>query len=98
MRPRSWLAVSVGTLTGSALAMTGSPHNTARPRPTAAHLRAAPFRLKIGAKWLLNRQGVHMIHYVQTPNNGTITTGLPDTYSGIDKSGPCPSSRGLRAV
>ena len=55
MRPRSWLAVSAGTLTSSALAITGSPHNKARPRATTDHLRAAAFLTKIGAKWLLKR-------------------------------------------
>ena len=30
MRPRSWLAVSAGTLTGSALAITGSPQSTSQ--------------------------------------------------------------------
>ena len=53
MRPRSWLAVSAGTLTGSALAITGNPHNKASPRTTTAHLRAAVFLTKIDAKRLL---------------------------------------------
>jgi hypothetical protein len=39
MRARSWPAVSAGTLAGSALAITGSPHSTAMTAATAAHLR-----------------------------------------------------------
>jgi len=35
MRPRSWLAVSLGTLAGSALAITGNPQSRARPTSTA---------------------------------------------------------------
>jgi len=38
MRPRNWRAVRLGTLTGSALAITGNPHSKARPAATAAHL------------------------------------------------------------
>ena len=53
MRPRSWLAVSAGTLTGSALAITGSPQSRARPTATTAHLRTPRTLTKILARGLL---------------------------------------------
>jgi len=43
MRARSWLAVSAGTLTGSALAITGNPQSRATPAATTAHLRDPEF-------------------------------------------------------
>lgn len=76
MRPRSWLAVSGGTLTGSALAITGSPQSRTRPTATTAHLRMPRTFTKILARGLLAGQGGHLIHFAQASNNGTITPGL----------------------
>ena len=55
MRPRSWLAVSGGTLTGSALAITGSPQSRARPTATTAHLRMPRTFTKILARAVTSR-------------------------------------------
>ena len=75
MRARSWLAVSRGTLTGSALAITGSPQSRATPAATTAHRCTIWIFTKILASRLLVGQDGHMIHFAQTPNNGTITAG-----------------------
>src|SRR5712691_5416865 len=75
MRPRSWPAVSAGTLTGSALAITGSPQSRARPAATTAHLLTLRTFTKIPAELLLVGQGGHLSFFVRTPNNGTITAG-----------------------
>jgi hypothetical protein len=47
MRARSWLAVSWGTLTGSALAITGKPQSSATPAATSAHRRTTRIVTKI---------------------------------------------------
>src|SRR5437870_5645168 len=73
MRPRSWPAVSVGRLTGSALAIAGNPHSRARPTATAAHLRTTWSLTKILAGWSRFGQDGHSIRFAQTPNNVTIT-------------------------
>jgi hypothetical protein len=98
MRPRSWLAVSAGTLTGSALAITGSPQSRARPTATTAHLRAPRTLTKMPARWSLARQGGHVIYIGQTPNNGTITARSRGTGSVASKSGSRLSSGDLLAV
>ena len=54
MRARSWLAVSWGTLTGSALAITGSPQSRATPTATTAHRRTIWIFTKILASRLLS--------------------------------------------
>jgi hypothetical protein len=73
MRALSWPAVSCGTLTGSALAITGSPQSRATPAATTAHRRTIWIFTKIFASRLLAAQDGHMIHFTQTSNNGTIT-------------------------
>ena len=98
MRPRSWLAVSAGTLTGSALAITGSPQSRARPTATTAHLRAPRTFTKILARGLLAGQGGHLIHFAQAPNNGTITPRSRGIGSVAVKSGSRLSSGDLLAV
>ena len=98
MRPRSWLAVSAGTLTGSALAITGSPQSTARPTATTAHLRAPRTLTKIPARGSLAGPGGHLIYFAQAPNNGTITAGSHGTGSVAGKSGSRLSSGDLLAV
>src|SRR5271169_1648782 len=98
MRPRSWLAVSAGTLAGSALATTGRPQSTARPTATAAHRRAPRTLTKIPARGLLAGSGGHMTHFAQAPNNGTITARSHGTGSVADKSGSRLSSGDLPAV
>ena len=75
MRPRSWLAVSGGTLTGSALAITGKAQSSARPTATTAHRRTIWTFTRILARRLLVGQDGHFIYFAQTPNNGTITAG-----------------------
>ena|SRR5580704_8358644 len=98
MRPRSWLAVSAGTLTGSALAITGSPQSTARPTATAAHLCAPRILTKIPARRLLAGPGAHLTHFARAPHNGTITARSRGTGSVADKSGSGLSSGDLLAV
>ena len=75
MRALSWLAVSCGTLTGSALAITGSPQSRPTPATTTAHRRTIWIFTKILASRLLVGQDGQMIHFAQIPNNGTITAG-----------------------
>jgi hypothetical protein len=75
MRALSWLAVRCGTLTGSALAITGSPQSRATPATTTAHRRTIWIFTKILASRLLMGQDGQMIHFAQIPNNGTITAG-----------------------
>src|SRR4029077_9375198 len=75
MRALSWLAVSCGTLTGSALAITGSPQSRATPATTTAHRRTIWIFTKILASRLLGGQDGQMIHFAQIPNDGTITAG-----------------------
>ena len=87
MRPRSWLAVSPGTLTGSALAITGSPQSRARPTATTTHLRTIWIFTKILTKRSQAGQGDHSIYFAQTPNNGTITTGSQGTHDAAQMSG-----------
>ena len=53
MRARSWPAVTRGTLTGSALAITGSPQSRATPAATTAHRRTIRIVTKILASRLL---------------------------------------------
>jgi len=98
MRPRSWLAVSAGTLTGSALAITGSPQIRARPTATTAHLRTPRTFTKILATGPLAGSGRHLIYFAQASNNGTITAGSHGTGSAADKSGSRLSSGDLLAV
>src|SRR5438876_12016777 len=78
MRARSWLAVSLGTLTGSALAITGSPHSKATPAATTAHRRTIWILSKILASRLLVGQDGHMIHFAQMSNNGRIIADSRD--------------------
>ena len=75
MRARSWPAVSCGTLTGSALAITGSPQSRATPAATTAHRRTIRIVTKILASRLPVGQDGHMSHFAQMSNNGTITAG-----------------------
>ena len=98
MRPRSWLAVSAGTLTGSALAITGSPQSRARPTATAAHLRAPRTLTKIPGRCLLARQGGHLIYFAQASNNGTITAGSHGTGNAAGKRRLAPLVGDLLAV
>src|ERR1700745_1933908 len=75
MRALSWLAVSCGTLTGSALAITGSPQSRATPAATAAHRRMIWIFTQDPRQSVTDGQDGQMIHFAQIPNNGTITTG-----------------------
>ena len=75
MRARSWPAVSCGTLTGSALAITGNPQSRATPAATTAHRRTIRIVTKILTSRLLVGQDGHMSHFAQMSNNGTITAG-----------------------
>jgi hypothetical protein len=75
MRARSWLAVSRGTLTGSALAITGSPHSRATPAATTDHRRTTWIFTKILANQLRVGQDGHMIYFAQISTIGTITAG-----------------------
>ena len=93
MRPRSWLAVSPGTLTGSALAITGSPQSRASPTATTTHPCTIWIFTKIPTKRSRAGQGGHLIYFAQTPNNGTITTGSQGTYAPAQMSGLHLSSR-----
>ena len=68
----AWLAVSCGTFTGSALAITGSPQSRATPATTTVHRRTIWILTKIPASRLLMGQDGHMSHFTQMPNNGTI--------------------------
>ena len=85
MRARSWLAVSCGTLTGSALAITGSPQSRATPAATTAHRRTIWTFTKILASRLLVGQDGHMIHFAHMSNNGTITAGSRDARRATQK-------------
>src|SRR5438552_547581 len=86
MRARSWLAVSGGTLTGSALAITGSPQSRATQAATTAHRRTIWIFTKILASRLLVGQDGQMIHFAQMSNNGTITAGSPDARRAATKA------------
>ena len=57
--------VSCGTLTGGALAITGSPQSRATPAATTAHRRTIRIVTKILASRLLVGQDGHMIHFAQ---------------------------------
>src|SRR5438034_10580471 len=85
MRALSWLEVSRGTLTGSALAITGSPHSRATPAATTAHRRTIWIFTKILASRLLVGQDGHMIHFAQMSNNGTITADSRDARRAAQK-------------
>src|SRR6266487_3225235 len=98
MRARSWLAVSCGTLTGSALAITGSPQSTATQAATTAHRRTIWIFTKILASWLLVGRDGYMVHFAQTSNNVTITTGSPGTCDAAQMSGSHLSSGDLLPV
>jgi hypothetical protein len=94
MSPRSWLAVSAGTLTGSALAITGSPQSRARPTATTSHLRAIWIFTKIPTRRSRAGQGGHLVYFAQTLNNRTITPVAPDTCYAVQMSGS-PLSSGV---
>src|SRR5579859_6057051 len=98
MRARSWLAVSAGTLTGSALAITGSPQSRARPATTTAHRRRIWVFIETLARRPRGGQGGHSVHFAQTSNNGTITAGSRGRFGGTDKGGSRLSSGDLFAV
>ena len=86
MRARSWLAVSRGTLTGSALAITGSPQSRATPAATTAQRRTIWIFTKILASRLLMGQDGHMSHFAQTSNIGTITAGSKEVGRAATKA------------
>src|SRR5436309_808435 len=92
MRALSWPAVSWGTLTGSALAITGRPQSRATPAATTVHLRTTCDFTKILARRLLMGQGGQMFHIAQTPNKGTIIA-LPGTGYVTCKSKSAPLVR-----
>ena len=73
MRARSWLAVSAGTLTGSALAITGSPQSSGQAGGYHRPPRATLDLTKIPARRWRTGQGGHLVYFAQTPNNRTIT-------------------------
>jgi hypothetical protein len=103
MRPRSWLAVSAGTLTGSALAITGNPQSRARPTATTAHLRTIWIFTKLLGGMILGGRsragrGGHVVYLAQTPHNGTITTRSPGRFGGAYKGGSRLSSGDLLSV
>jgi hypothetical protein len=85
MRALSWLAVSGGTLTGSALAITGSPQSRATLAVTTAQRRTIWIFTKILASRLLVGQDGHMTHFAQLSNNGTIIAGSRDARRATQK-------------
>src|SRR6478672_5632691 len=90
MRVRSWVAVSWGMRTGSALAMTGRPQSRATPAITIAHRRTIWIVTKILASRLPVGQDGHMIHFAQTPNNGTITAASREARRAVTKAVRAP--------
>src|SRR5438067_2867656 len=98
MRARSWLAVSLGTLTGSALAITGSPQSRAAPAATTAHRRTIWIFTKILASRLLTGQDGSDDPFRPDIQQRYDNRGLAGGGSRRHISGPCLSSGDLLPV